>query len=358
MASSNYQWTNKRGNSRRTASMYEIDALNLLSAKLENMFDSHMNKVEMLIRKQGGSVSNSHTSLSFAAEEATHKGEPALIFPQAAVEALASPYRFALVGKFFRGRPKLEEVRKFFASLDLRENPSVGLLDARHVLIQLHNEADFHRVWFRRTWYVYSFPMRVFKWTMDFHVDREFSVVPLWLQLPKLPLHFFNKEVLFQIAAMVGNPLLVDAATLAISRPSVARVCVEVDLLRPTPSRVWIGNSNHAGFWQELVVENPPRYCSHCFRQGHDEETCHELKPELCGSSHHAKTAGTRELRLAEMEENDVHEGPAEGTGDQPSLFLQKVAADPEAMGKVTGPADSGVLVAGGSRRLRPTGSH
>ena len=72
-----------------------------------------------------------------------------------------------------------------------------------------------------------SITMRVFTWTTAFHVDRESSIIPLWLQLPKLPLYFFNKEVLFQIASIVGNPLLVDAATLAVSRPSVQRVYVE-----------------------------------------------------------------------------------------------------------------------------------
>ena len=256
-----------------------------------------------------------------------------MIFPQAAVEALASPFRFALIGKFSRGRPKLEEVRKFIASLDLRENPMIGLLDARHVLIQLNNEADFHRVWFRRIWYVASFPMRVFKWTTDFHVDRESSVVPLWLQLPKLPLHFFNKQVIFQIASMVGNPLLVDAATLAVSRPSVARVCVEMDLLRSTPSRVWIGNGNHAGFWQELVVENLPRYCSHCFRQGHDVETCHVLKPELRGTSgQHAKTTGP--------------DGPSEDNTKNPARLLQDAAAIDGAKGEVNRAVASKELVA------------
>ena len=270
-----------------------------------------------------------------------------MIFPQAAVEALASPFRFALIGKFSRGRPKLEEVRKFFASLDLRENPMIGLLDARHVLIQLNNEADFHRVWFRRIWYVSSFPMRVFKWTTDFHVDRESSVVPLWLQLPKLPLHFFNKEVIFQIASMVGNPLLVDAATLAVSRPSVARVCVEMDLLRSTPSRVWIGNGNHAGFWQELVVENLPRYCSHCFRQGHDVETCHVLKPELRGASgHHTKTTGTTQLRLAETSNTDMPDGPLEGNGERPSVLIQDAAVIDGAKGEVNETVTGKALVA------------
>ena len=100
----------------------------------------------------------------------------------------------------------------------------------------------------------------------------------MWFQLPKLPLHFFDKEVSFQIVLVLGAPLLVDAATLAVSRPSVARVCMEVDLLKPRPSWVWIGNGTLEGFWQELIAENPHKYCSHYFRQGHDEESCHVLQ--------------------------------------------------------------------------------
>ncbi|XP_027158185.1 uncharacterized protein LOC113759809 [Coffea eugenioides] len=183
---------------------------------------------------------------------------------------------------------------------------------------------------------------------MDFHVDRESSVVPLWLQLPKLPLHFFNKEVIFQITSMVGNHLLVDAATLVVSRPTVARVCIEMDLLWSTPSRVWIGNGNHAGFWQELVVENPTRYCSHCFRQGHDVETCHVLKPELRGATgHHAKTTGTRELRLTETVDMDVHDGHAEGNEERQSVLVQEVAAAAGAKEEVTGAVATNVLVVG-----------
>nr|XP_027066014.1 uncharacterized protein LOC113691883 [Coffea arabica] len=190
-------------------------------------------------------------SLSVQATPSTHKGEPALIFSQIAMEKLAAPYRHALVGKFSRGRPKLEDVRGFLRKLDLRDPATVGLLDACHVLLQFHSDADFHRVWARGIWYVHGHPMRVFKWTPSFHVDREPSVVPVWFQVPKLPLHLFHKETLFQIAEMVGVPLLVDAATLAVSRPSVARVCVEVDLMKQRPSR------------------------------GHTEVGCHVLHPAL-----------------------------------------------------------------------------
>lgn len=133
--------------------------------------------------------------------------------------------------------------------------------------------------------------MRVFKWTPRFHVDRESSLVPVWFSLPKLPVHLFHKSCLFQIVACLGRPLYLDSATVSLSRPSVARVCVELDLLKTLPSRVWIVMGAGEGFWQPLVAESLPLYCSHCFRQGHIPETCHVLHPELRPPRRQAKPA-------------------------------------------------------------------
>ena len=81
-------------------------------------------------------------------------------------------------------------------------------------------------------------PMRVFKWSTSFHVDRESSLAPVWFNLAKLPVHLFDKQCLFQIVSCLGRPLFIDSATANLTRPSVARVCVEVDLLKELPSRI------------------------------------------------------------------------------------------------------------------------
>ena len=117
--------------------------------------------------------------MSIKATASTHKREPVFIFSQDALDTLSAPYMFALVGKFSRGRLKMEDLRKFFLSLDLKGVASTGFLDSRHVLIKLSNEVDFHRIWSRNIWYVFGLPMRVFKWSPAFHVDRESSVVPV-----------------------------------------------------------------------------------------------------------------------------------------------------------------------------------
>ena len=204
----------------------------------------------------------------------TYRGEPAVTFSMDDMERAAAPFQFALVGKFSRGRPSMEDLRKFFRTLDLKDSVALGLLDRRHVLIRLLNEADFYRIWSRNVWYVNDAPMRVFKWSIDFHVDRESSLVPVWFALPKLPIHLFHKECLFAIVACLGRPLCVDSATAHGSSPCVARVCVEVDLQKKLPHRVWISIGERLGFWQPLVSENLPRYCGFYLHQGHGEEEC------------------------------------------------------------------------------------
>lgn len=61
----------------------------------------------------------------------------------------------------------------------------------------------------------------------------------------------FNKHCLFSIARLVGNPLTIDAQTAYLSRPSLAKVCVQVDLLKKLPSRVWLERGDAIlGYWQ------------------------------------------------------------------------------------------------------------
>ncbi|PHU22038.1 hypothetical protein BC332_07145 [Capsicum chinense] len=60
---------------------------------------------------------------------------------------------------------------------------------------------------------------------------EETSVVMAWISFPTLPPHYFVKETLFSLSSVVGKPLQVDLATKNKTRPSCARVKVEVDLL-------------------------------------------------------------------------------------------------------------------------------
>lgn len=56
----------------------------------------------------------------------------------------------------------------------------------------------------------------------------------------------------------------------------MARVCVEIDLLKPRPNRIWLG-MGAGGKWQKIIYERVPKFCSHCMLRGHDNESCRHL---------------------------------------------------------------------------------
>ncbi|KAH0665692.1 hypothetical protein KY285_026898 [Solanum tuberosum] len=87
----------------------------------------------------------------------------------------------------------------------------------------------------------WSYPMRTLKWDLLFDPEEETSTAIAWISFPSLPPNFFGKETIFSLAAAVDKPLQVDMATKNQTRPSCARVKVEVDLLKDFPKRINIG---------------------------------------------------------------------------------------------------------------------
>lgn len=70
-------------------------------------------------------------------------------FEDSHINQLISPYGWTLIGKFSQGfnksdpkqgRPSVEDLQKYFLSLDFRSDFNVGLLDNRHLLIKLNCE--------------------------------------------------------------------------------------------------------------------------------------------------------------------------------------------------------------------------
>ena len=94
-------------------------------------------------------TSTEPTTLRVHADKTARRGEPVVMFSPADLTKAAAPFQLALVGKFSRGQPAIEEIRKFFNTLDLHAAFSVGLLDYRHLIIRLNDEHDFHRIWGR-----------------------------------------------------------------------------------------------------------------------------------------------------------------------------------------------------------------
>lgn len=104
------------------------------------------------------------------------------------------------------------------------------------------------------------------KWTPNFDPTQDLpSAIPVWVRLPHLPLHCWNKKSL----QIIGNALgkYIDQAARK-DQYSCDRICVEVDLEEGLPKAI---NLTFAGWThiQELDYEQLPFKCRHCHGHGH-----------------------------------------------------------------------------------------
>ncbi|VFQ89732.1 unnamed protein product [Cuscuta campestris] len=132
-----------------------------------------------------------------------------------------------------------------------------------------------------------------------------------------LPIHIFDSTALYSIANLIGKPLKADNATIQLTRPSVARVCVELDLSKELPNSVWI-HLGKLSFLQPIHYEDLPAFCTSCRKYGHKN----------CKKSHSSSRWIQREVRTdvkASSKENAVN-----ATEIQPHLATAQLVLEPE----------------------------
>lgn len=89
-----------------------------------------------------------------------------------------------------------------------------------------------------------------------------------------MPAHLFDYNVLFRIGSVIGKPLQVDAATARKSRLFLARICVELDLVKERMHEIFL-NIGGEIIKQQILYEVIPPYCNDCKHIGHRVEDCY-----------------------------------------------------------------------------------
>ncbi|KAI0525021.1 hypothetical protein KFK09_004411 [Dendrobium nobile] len=210
----------------------------------------------------------------------SHRGLLALLISEAEIHDLTAPFEFALVGKFPSRRPSMEAIRSFFFKLKLFGEVSVTVLNQRNVLIKFFNDLDYCRVFAHRSYFVSNCYMKLSKWSPSLDIDVDSPVIPIWISFPNLRPHLFASRILHGLGSVFGKPLKTDNATSIGSRPSMARVLVELDVSKSFPDIIWIG-SECIGYVQNVVFEDVPALCVHCSALGHLIKGYRILHPNL-----------------------------------------------------------------------------
>ncbi|KAG5589354.1 hypothetical protein H5410_039868 [Solanum commersonii] len=208
-------------------------------------------------------------------------GEPRIVWEEEEVKnmIIKENLEFAVIGKFSYGWPEIQELRKLILKqCEMRGECNIGLLSNRHVLIRTSCLEDYVSLLSKPAHYLshrgWSYPMQTLKWDLMFDPRKETSRAITWISFPALPPNFFVKEVVFSLAAAVGKPLQVDLATKNQTRPSCARVKVEVDLFGEFPKRINVGVRKQSG----EVVE---KWIRIKYDYGHNEQECYIIHREL-----------------------------------------------------------------------------
>ncbi|KAH0764805.1 hypothetical protein KY285_000676 [Solanum tuberosum] len=174
--------------------------------------------------------------------------------------------------------PKVELLRKnFILQTQLSGGVEIAHFNARHVCIDLDNEIDYNTVWTKQKMSIQGQLMRIQTWTPTFKPEEETPIVPIWVTLPELPWHCYNKEIVTALLSPIGEVLYLDTATTQKTRGSLARARMKVDLTQVRRPRIWIGYDEediNIGRWQAVLYESVPDYCTYCKHQGHLIHVC------------------------------------------------------------------------------------
>ncbi|KAK4343232.1 hypothetical protein RND71_036326 [Anisodus tanguticus] len=195
----------------------------------------------------------------------------------------------SVVGKFSHGWPEIQYLRtEIPKQCELKAEVKIGLLCNRHVLIRCSLFEDYVTLMSKPCFLIQEnrkyHPMRTFKWEPWFSAEEETSIAHTWISFPGLAPNFYNETHLFSFAAAAGKPLAIDVATKNKTRPSCARVKVEIDLLKehPTKFQIRVGVGEKAtSKWYPYRYDFLPKYCTHCKLQGHDVNGCWKVHPDL-----------------------------------------------------------------------------
>ncbi|KAH0672721.1 hypothetical protein KY284_023808 [Solanum tuberosum] len=191
---------------------------------------------------------------------------------------LADFCKHTLVGIFTNTMPKMELIRRSFTlRTQLTGGVKISHYNSRHVYIDLDNEFDYVTVWTKQKMSIEDQIMRIQAWTSEFTPEEETPIVPIWVALPELPWHCYNKVLLSTLLESIGKVLYLDSPTSQRTRGSMAMVRVQVDLTKARPPHIWMGLKNsdpNKGKWQKIQYEGIPDYCMYCKHQGLLDNVC------------------------------------------------------------------------------------
>ncbi|KAL5184132.1 Transposon TX1 uncharacterized protein [Glycine soja] len=148
--------------------------------------------------------------------------------------------------------------------------PEMYYHDNGYFILRFNSHDDMDAVLMKGPFTIRNVPLLLKEWKPDFNLQKDMlRTLPLWVKLPKLPLHLWGVKSLNKIGSAIGVPLVTDECTASKIRVSYARILVEVDITKTLVKEVTIKDCEGRKISQGVEYEWRPLYYEKCHKLGH-----------------------------------------------------------------------------------------
>ncbi|XP_016512276.1 uncharacterized protein LOC107829318 [Nicotiana tabacum] len=192
------------------------------------------------------------------------------------VEQQCQRWKTTLIGYVLGGNPSFKEMLKFvYGVWNLVTTHTVFLHDDGYFIFRFESVKDKNLIVQNGPYTFNSRPMVLKDCDPDFQIQNEsMRIVPVWVNLPGLPVQCWAEENLGRIASLLGKPICTDKLTTECERISYARILVEMDITQPLPEEILIKKPDGRSWMQRVDFEWKPKFCLDCNKFGHSTGEC------------------------------------------------------------------------------------
>ncbi|KAH9743054.1 DUF4283 domain-containing protein [Citrus sinensis] len=147
---------------------------------------------------------------------------------------------------------------------------SVIDLENNYFLVRFRSATDAVDALTKGPWIIMGHYLTVQPWTPSFDANTtDIEQVNVWIRLPGLAVHLYNRKVLQKLGELVGTVMRIDSNTASSARGRFARIAVRLSLAKPLVSQFVLD-----GKVQKVEYEGLPVICFTCGRYGHSSSSC------------------------------------------------------------------------------------
>ncbi|CAN1174439.1 Ubiquitin C-terminal hydrolase 12 [Linum perenne] len=181
------------------------------------------------------------------------------------------PWKKALIAKVLGHNFPFTDIRSRLNSLWAKQGRiQVSNISNSFFAVRFTSQADYDCALTKGLWTLNDYYITVRRWQPFFNPNLQNVWKTLtWVRLPDLPLELFNEEAVLRIGNLMGSAVRVELPAQEEALGKYARVCVEIDLMKPLLRKYSLLDRTMFVEYEVLLW-----ICFFCGRYGHKLESC------------------------------------------------------------------------------------